>query len=132
VRELGIPVAGKTGTTDNNMDAWFVGYTPELVAGVWMGYDQKLSLGSKETGSQAAAPIWLSFMQQIRGTVSGRDFSVPEGITFIPMNSRTGDLVGSLESEGGSGITWAAFRKKNIPWRQAARHDRTEEYRIYE
>jgi penicillin-binding protein 1A len=121
VRELGIPAAGKTGTTDQNMDAWFVGYTPELITGVWVGYDQKLSLGSKETGSQAAAPIWLAFMQQIRGTLAGRDFSVPEGITFIPMNSRTGELVGPSGLEENNGIAWAAFRKKNIPWRQAAK-----------
>jgi penicillin-binding protein 1A len=130
VRDLGIPAAGKTGTTDQNMDAWFIGYTPELIAGVWVGYDQKLSLGSRETGSQAAAPIWLAFMQKIRGTLSGRDFSVPEGITFIPMNSRTGELVGSLEAEEGNGIAWAAFRKKNIPWRQAATQKGTAGYRM--
>jgi penicillin-binding protein 1A len=119
VSELGIPAAGKTGSTDQNMDAWFIGYTPELVTGVWVGYDQKISLGSKETGSQAAAPIWLSFMQQIRDSLSGRDFTVPEGIIFMPMNSRTGRIMWFAEQEGDTaGFAWAAFRRNNLPWRQ--------------
>jgi penicillin-binding protein 1A len=121
VRALGIPAAGKTGTTDQNMDAWFVGYTPELTAGVWVGYDQKISLGRMETGSQAAAPIWLSFMQRIqKDSLSGRDFPVPDGITFIPVNSRTGELAGQPELRRSAEITWTAFRKENLPWRRAA------------
>ncbi|MDH3785485.1 MAG: PBP1A family penicillin-binding protein, partial [Acidobacteriota bacterium] len=61
---LGLPLAGKTGTTDNNTDAWFVGYTPELAVGVWVGFDEPRSLGSKETGAQAALPIWQAFIEQ--------------------------------------------------------------------
>ncbi len=60
----GIPdSAGKTGTTDNNMDSWFIGYTPEVTAGVWLGYDRGRSLGRGETGGRTAAPVWLDFMQ---------------------------------------------------------------------
>jgi penicillin-binding protein 1A len=55
--------AGKTGTTDNNMDAWFIGYTPAVTAGVWLGYDRDNSLGKKETGGRAAAPVWKAFMR---------------------------------------------------------------------
>lgn len=63
VKELGRPVAGKTGTSNDQMDAWFVGYTPQWVCGVWVGFDQKKAIGSKETGGVVSAPIWLTFMR---------------------------------------------------------------------
>ena len=65
-RAAGLPglSGGKTGTSDDNRDAWFVGFTSRLITGVWLGYDQNSSLGSNETGGRAAAPIWLDFMQQ--------------------------------------------------------------------
>jgi penicillin-binding protein 1A len=62
----GIPgAAGKTGTTDKNRDAWFIGYTREITAGVWLGHDRGRSLGKGETGGRAAAPVWKTFMQNI-------------------------------------------------------------------
>jgi penicillin-binding protein 1A len=65
----GIPgSAGKTGTTDNNRDAWFIGFTPAITTGVWVGYDRSKSLGSGATGGEAAAPIWLDFMQAVTGS----------------------------------------------------------------
>jgi penicillin-binding protein 1A len=64
-QELKRPVAGKTGTTNDFTDAWFLGYTPSLVAGVWIGFDEKVTLGDKETGGVAALPMWLEMMQQI-------------------------------------------------------------------
>ncbi|RMD87953.1 MAG: PBP1A family penicillin-binding protein [Candidatus Dadabacteria bacterium] len=63
VRPIGRPVAGKTGTSNDQMDAWFIGYTPEWVCGVWVGFDVKKTLGEKETGGRVAAPIWLYFMK---------------------------------------------------------------------
>lgn len=63
VKELGRPVAGKTGTSNDQMDAWFIGYTPNWVCGVWIGFDQKKEIGDKETGGRVAAPIWLYFMR---------------------------------------------------------------------
>ena len=63
---LKVTAAGKTGTTDRYMDAWFIGYTSQLVAGVWMGYDKKISMGSGATGGRIAAPIWLDFMKKAR------------------------------------------------------------------
>jgi penicillin-binding protein 1A len=64
-KELGRPSAGKTGTTNDFTDAWYIGFTPQLTAGVWVGNDDKrISLGKKETGARAALPIWLEFMQQ--------------------------------------------------------------------
>jgi penicillin-binding protein 1A len=64
IKALGRPVAGKTGTSNDQMDAWFVGYTPKWVAGVWVGFDQKTQIGAKETGGMVSAPIWLNFMQR--------------------------------------------------------------------
>jgi len=64
-QELKRPVAGKTGTTNDFTDAWFIGFTPSLVMGVWVGFDEKVTLGDKETGGKAALPIWLDAMQQI-------------------------------------------------------------------
>jgi penicillin-binding protein 1A len=75
---LQVPAAGKTGTTDQNRDAWFIGYTPTLVTGVWVGYDQKRSLGKGETGGRVAAPIWLDFMTKAtREDKPGKIFPMP-------------------------------------------------------
>jgi penicillin-binding protein 1A len=57
------PLAGKTGTTNDFTDAWFVGFSPAMTTGVWIGYDEKKSLGAKETGAHAALPIWMDFMK---------------------------------------------------------------------
>jgi penicillin-binding protein 1A len=64
-QELKRPVAGKTGTTNDFTDAWFLGYTPSLVAGAWIGFDEKVTLGDKETGGKDALPIWLDFMKEV-------------------------------------------------------------------
>jgi penicillin-binding protein 1A len=63
--ELKRPVAGKTGTTNDFTDAWFIGYTPSLVAGTWIGFDEKVTLGDKEQGAKAALPTWINFMQTV-------------------------------------------------------------------
>ncbi len=84
--------AGKTGTTDKNMDAWFIGYTPEMATGVWMGFDLKKPLGRRETGGRACAPIWLDFMRHITAGAKVRSFAVPSGIVFQPINRQTGAL----------------------------------------
>ncbi len=74
-KQLKRPAAGKTGTTQDYTDAWFIGFTPQLTAGVWVGYDDKqISLGKKETGAKAALPIWLQFMQNGLAGVSGAGF----------------------------------------------------------
>ncbi len=90
VRALGRPAAGKTGTTNDIHDAWFVGYTPELATGVWVGYDSERSLGKGQTGGHVSAPIFLAYMQAALGDSPIHDFPVPEGITFVSMESGTG------------------------------------------
>jgi len=91
-RELKRPAAGKTGTTDDNRDAWFIGYTPDLVAGVWVGYDDLRVLGKGETGSRAAVPIWLDFMSRATEPYPINDFPIPETIEFARINPKTGAL----------------------------------------
>ena len=83
VRALKRPAAGKTGTTNDFHDAWFIGYTPELVAGVWVGFDNQVSLGKRETGGRVAAPVWLAFMQEALQGRPVTDFPIPPGIRFV-------------------------------------------------
>jgi penicillin-binding protein 1A len=97
-RSLGRPVAGKTGTTDQFMDAWFIGYTPEWITAVWVGFDEERSLGENETGARAASPIWVSFMSKILKDKPVTDFPVPEGIEFMKVDPQTGQA--SLGKEG--------------------------------
>ena len=92
VKELGRPVAGKTGTTNDYVDAWFMGFTPDLVTGVWVGLDRRESLGWHETGSRAAIPIWLDFMT---AAVEGRPasvFPVSPGVVFAKIDPESGVL----------------------------------------
>jgi 1A family penicillin-binding protein len=91
-RELARPVAGKTGTTNDYRDAWFIGYTPGLVAGVWVGYDDQTSIGFRETGARAALPIWLSFMKKAIDDRAPEEFVAPEGILFRQIDPRNGLL----------------------------------------
>jgi penicillin-binding protein 1A len=97
-RSLGRPVAAKTGTTDQFMDAWFIGYTSELITGVWAGFDEERSLGENETGARAASPIWVSFMSKILKDKPTKDFPVPEGMEFMKIDPKTG--LSGLEKEG--------------------------------
>ncbi len=85
-RALGVPAAGKTGTTDRYQDAWFIGFTPRYTCGVWVGYDKPRSLGRLETGGRAACPVWLAVMKEVPHLME--DFPVPRGITFIPFKDR--------------------------------------------
>jgi penicillin-binding protein 1A len=82
VKSIGRPAAGKTGTTNDMRDAWFIGFTPQLVAGVWVGFDQERYLGRQEVGGRAAAPIWLYFMEKAVRGMPVENFAVPEGIVF--------------------------------------------------
>ena len=97
-RSLGRPVAGKTGTTDQFMDAWFIGYTPELITGVWVGFDEERSLGENETGARAASPIWVTYMSKILKDKPKKDFSVPEGVEFMKIDPKTGQIGQDRES----------------------------------
>jgi penicillin-binding protein 1A len=92
VRELKRPTAGKTGTTNNLFDAWFVGYTPQFITGVWVGFDNEAPLGKGETGSRAASPIWLGFMKKVLKDKPVALFQPPEGVVFAKIDADTGLL----------------------------------------
>jgi penicillin-binding protein 1A len=93
------PLAGKTGTVDENTDAWFIGFDPDITVGVWIGFDEKKSLGAAEQGSFAALPIWMDF---IKAYINGRPekdtpptFDPPANIVFLPVDASTGVVVPS-------------------------------------
>ncbi len=94
---LGRPVAGKTGTSSDYGDAWFIGYSPSVLASVWVGFDDKTSLGRSETGSRAALPIWISFMERALRETPVEHFRPPEGISLVKVNIETG-----IPSDGSS------------------------------
>jgi len=91
-KSLGRPAAAKTGTTDEFLDAWFIGYTPEFLTGAWVGFDDERTLGENETGARAASPIWVSFMSKVLKDKPVKDFPVPEGIEFMKVDPRTGEV----------------------------------------
>ena len=102
VAKLGHRVAGKTGTTNEARDAWFIGFTPDVVTGVWVGFDDNASLGAKEYGGRVAAPIWLRFMQKVLEGKEPQEFVAPEtGIVTALIDPSTGKLVreGGIEEK---------------------------------
>ncbi len=113
-RAVGIPVGGKTGTTDNYHDAWFVGFSPEVVAGVWIGRKDKKSLGKLETGGKAACPVWTNFMKTTVKDLTKKGYDIPDGIAFVPVDKRTGQIVTASEENRGR-IIWEALRRDRLP-----------------
>jgi len=92
IKALGRPAAGKTGTTNDMYDAWYIGYTPEYITGVWVGFDTEAPLGKTETGAVAASPIWLGFMKQVLANESVKTFQPPDGVIFAKIDAETGLL----------------------------------------
>jgi penicillin-binding protein 1A len=103
-------IAGKTGTTNENVDAWFAGYTPTLVGVAWIGFDQPKSLGTNETGSVAALPIWIGYMQKALKGLPEKPPEPPEGVVALRINAESG-----LRDDGGSLSEW--FFSEYIPRR---------------
>ncbi|MDV2495795.1 MAG: PBP1A family penicillin-binding protein [bacterium] len=91
-RRVGRQVAVKTGTTNDFQDAWFIGYAPQLVVGVWVGRDDNRSLGKGATGARAAGPIWVRFMRHALKGLPAADFPVPGSVHFLEVDRRTGLL----------------------------------------
>jgi penicillin-binding protein 1A len=100
LKALRRPVAGKTGTTNEQADAWFMGFSPDVATGVWVGHDESRFLGWGETGSRAASPIWVDYMARALADRPLRDFPVPETIVFARIDRETG-----LLAESGTGNT---------------------------
>src|SRR5919106_123764 len=85
-KTLGRPIAAKTGTTNDYSNAWFIGFTPRLATGVWVGYDRPRSLGKDETGSRVAVPIWTSYMGKVLVNTPREDFPMPERVVIVPVD----------------------------------------------
>ncbi|HPR54769.1 MAG TPA: PBP1A family penicillin-binding protein [Deltaproteobacteria bacterium] len=105
------PVAGKTGTSDDNRDTWFVGYSPDVLCGVWVGYDSMTSLGDGETGGKTACPIFVDFMTTALRDRPVRDFKVPEGVVFAKINAQTGQA----SAEDSPETRFEVFKEGSVP-----------------
>jgi len=114
VRAVGKPIAGKTGTTNDWQDAWFVGFTPDLAAGVFIGYDEPVNLGM--TGGQLAAPIFRDFMIAALKDAPPTEFRTPPGLRMYRVSAATG-----LPVEGGEPAIWEAYRPGTEPGKDRER-----------
>jgi penicillin-binding protein 1A len=122
-RELGRTVAGKTGTTNFGGDAWFIGFSPDVVTGVWIGYDEKRVLGKGETGGRTALPVWRDYMRRALAGRPNRDFPVPDGIVFARVDRQTG----MLASAGSEDAYLQAFAEGTAPTQTAKQASRDAE-----
>jgi penicillin-binding protein 1A len=113
LRNIGFPVAGKTGTTNNSKDAWFLGVTPDLVFGAYVGFDQPKSLGKKETGSSVALPIIKEFLEKAssKNLIEPLPFRAPSGVSMIQVNAKTGRRA----YPGDENVIWEAFMSGESP-----------------
>ncbi len=121
VKVIGRPVAGKTGTTNNYVDAWFMGYTPERVTGVWVGMDDNTPLGKYETGSRTASPIWLDYMQHVLKGTTKTDFKAPPGVVFAKIDPKTG----LLARTGQKNYIFESFIDGTAPTEYSMEEDKT-------
>ncbi len=111
IGEVGKPLAGKTGTTNEEKDAWFVGFAPDLAVGVYVGFDQPKPMGKKSTGGDLAAPIFRDFMKMALAKRPAVPFRVPAGIKLIPINSKTGQRA----KYGDTDVIMEAFKPGESP-----------------
>ncbi|OEU69139.1 MAG: penicillin-binding protein [Desulfovibrio sp. S3730MH75] len=93
-RALGRPLAGKTGTTNNEHDAWYMGFSPYLLTGVFVGFDQLTPMGKYETGSRAASPIWVNYRKKVESDYPYMDFPQPDGVVMAKVDGSSGLLAG--------------------------------------
>lgn len=110
---LGLPLGGKTGTTNNNLDAWFIGFTPDTVIGVYVGFDTPRSLGEKETGSSVALPIFMHYVKQSTNGRSVPPFRVPQGVRMAQIDYFTGYLPSANTSQKDK--IFEAFPTQKVP-----------------
>ncbi|MEE2969563.1 MAG: penicillin-binding protein 1A [Pseudomonadota bacterium] len=111
IRAVGKPLAGKTGTTNDSLDTWFIGFAPDLAVGVFIGFDKPRSLGRRETGSSVAAPVFRDFMTAALANAPATPFRIPPGIRLVRVNPRTG----LLARPGERGVILEAFKPGTEP-----------------
>lgn len=123
-RSLGREVAGKTGTTNGYVDAWFIGYTPQIATGVWVGYDKEKTIGKGEVGGRAALPLWLEYMKFAHENLPQKSFPVPPGIVFANVDSKTGTLANSSTKE----VVKQAYIEGTEPTTASSKGDETVDF----
>lgn len=129
-KSLDRPIAAKTGTTNDYINAWFIGGTPNLATGVYVGFDDRRSLGESETGARAALPIWMAFMKEALKQLPVVPFEIPDGVSFVKVDSSTGLLESEQEGEGQTGVV-ELFTKGSEPTQAAHRRvDPTDFYKL--
>jgi penicillin-binding protein 1A len=130
LRDLNIPLFGKTGTTSGPTDVWFVGGSPDVVAGVYMGFDQPRNMGGYAQGGRLAAPIFKQFVQETRDKWSGRPFLAPAGVRLVRVDRRSGKRVfGNWPTDDPrAAVIWEAFKPDSEPPREK-RRDRVDQLR---
>jgi len=119
LRDLGMPLFGKTGTTSGPTDVWFVGGSPDVVAGVYIGYDRPRSLGGWAQGGRVAAPIFKQFVEETRSEWAGRPFLAPAGVRMVRIDRRSGNRVFEGWPTDGpqAAVIWEAFKPDTEPRR---------------
>lgn len=105
LKALNRPLAGKTGTTNESRDAWFIGFTPDLVVGIFLGFDEPRSLGRRETGSSVAVPVFQNFMKEALADTPSIPFRVPPGVRQVQINAETG----ARAQPGDEKVIWESF-----------------------
>lgn len=130
LRDLNMPLFGKTGTTTGPKEAWFVGGSPDIVAGVYLGYDNPRNMGGGVQGGRVAAPIFKQFVQSSPGRWSGRPFLAPDGVRMVRIDRRSGKRVfeGTPSNDPKAAIIWEAFKPDSEPPREK-RTDQVDEMR---
>ncbi len=108
-------LAGKTGTTNDQRDAWFSGFTPDLVATAWVGFDKLQPLGARETGGRAALPVWMGFMEEALADLPERSWEAPDGLVTVRIDPDSGLLAGSDFPDA----IFETFREGSVPQRTA-------------
>ena len=109
-------LAGKTGTTNDQFDAWFSGFAPGIVATAWIGFDEFRPLGRRETGATAALPMWIAYMKEALEGVPQREDPPPEGIVTVRIDPETGELAGASHE----GAVFESFRAERVPQNRVA------------
>jgi len=130
-KALGRPIAGKTGTTNDYINAWFIGGTPNLVTGVYVGFDDRRSLGPSESGAKSALPIWMAFEKEALKQLPVVPFEIPDGVTFVKVDSSTGLLESEPEEGESQQGTVELFSKGSEPTQAIQRRlDPTDFYKM--
>jgi len=111
IRAVGKPLAGKTGTTNADKDTWFIGFSPDLAVGVFVGFDTPKTLGRRETGSSVAAPLFRDFMAAALKDKKAIPFRIPPGIRLVRVNAATGELA----RPGDKKVIYEAFKPGTVP-----------------